>query len=108
MDPNLVRILKTNPDIKIKLEVDSRDLMRFALDMMEAGRIEAENKARAVDGFLTAEQVEELFQISSSTLRRLRVKKILSPVWIAGNRRYRKQDVLALVTEDTNAADTDK
>ncbi len=102
MDANLVDILKVNPDLKIKLEVDSRDMMRFGLDMMEAGRIEGEKTAKANDGFMTPEQVQELVQISPSTLRRWRAGKILCPVWIAGLRRYRKQDVMALVTEDTN------
>lgn len=102
MDANLVDILKVNPDLKIKLEVDSRDMMRFGFDMMEAGRIEGEKTAKANDGFMTPEQVQELVQISPSTLRRWRAGKILCPVWIAGLRRYRKQDVMALVTEDTN------
>lgn len=102
MDANLVDILKVNPDLKIKLEVDSRDMMRFGLDMMQAGRIEGEKTAKANDGFMTPEQVQELVQISPSTLRRWRAGKILCPVWIAGLRRYRKQDVMALVTEDTN------
>lgn len=105
MDPNLVHILKANPDIKIKLEVDSRDMMRFGLDMMEAGRIEGEKTAKANDGFMTPEQVQELVQISSSTLRRWRVSKKLCPVWVAGLRRYRKQDVLALVTEDSGTTE---
>lgn len=102
MEANLVDILKVNPDLKIKLEVDSRDMMRFGFDMMEAGRIEGEKTAKANDGFMTPEQVQELVQISPSTLRRWRAGKILCPVWIAGLRRYRKQDVMALVTEDTN------
>lgn len=102
MDANLVDILKVNPDLKIKLEVDSRDMMRFGLDMMEAGRIEGEKTAKVNEGYLTPEQVQEMVQISPSTLRRWRLGKILCPVWIAGLRRYRKQDVLALVTEDSD------
>ena len=102
MDANLVQILKANPDLKISFEVDSRDLMRFGIDAMEAGRIEGEKKAKANEGLLTPEQVQEMVQISPSTLRRWRVSKILSPVWVAGLRRYRKQDVLALVTEDSD------
>lgn len=105
MNTNLVDILKVNPDLKIKLEVDSRDMMRFGLDMMEAGRIDAEKKAKTVEGFMTPEQVQELVQVSPSTLRRWRVSKILSPVWVAGLRRYRKQDVLALVTEDSDSTE---
>lgn len=105
MDANLVDILKVNPDLKIKLEVDSRDMMRFGLDMMEAGRIEGEKTAKTVEGFMTPEQVQELVQVSPSTLRRWRVSKILSPVWVAGLRRYRKQDVLALVTEDSDSTE---
>lgn len=101
MDANLVNVLRSNPELKITIEVDSRDMMRFGMDMMEAGRIDAEKKARTNEGFLTPEQVQELVQISPSTLRRWRVGKILCPVWIAGLRRYRKQDVLALVNEDT-------
>lgn len=102
MDANLINVLKSNPDLKITVEVDSRDMMRFGLDMLEAGRIEAEKKARIVEGFLTPEQVQELVQISASTLRRWRAGKVLCPVWIAGLRRYRKQDVLALVAEDSD------
>lgn len=105
MDPNLVHILKSNPDIKIKLEVDGRDMMKFGLDMMEAGRIEGEKTAKTNEGFMTPEQVQELVQISPSTLRRWRVGKILCPVWVAGLRRYRKQDVLALVTEDSDTTE---
>lgn len=107
MDANLVNILTSNPDLKITVEVDSRDMMRFGLDMMEAGRIEGEKKAKTDEGFLTPEQVQELVQISPSTLRRWRVGKILCPVWIAGLRRYRKQDVLALVTEDSDTTITE-
>lgn len=107
MDANLVHILRTNPDVKITVEVDSRDMMRFGLDMMEAGRIDAEKKAKTAEGFFTPEQVQELVQISASTLRRWRVAKILCPVWVAGLRRYRKQDVLALVTEDSDTTITE-
>lgn len=106
MDVNLVHILKANPDLKITVEVDSRDMMRFGLDMMEAGRIEGEKKAKTDEGFLTPEQVQEMVQISPSTLHRWRVGKILCPVWIAGLRRYRKEDVLALVTEDSANTET--
>ena len=102
MDANIVNVLRSNPELKITIEVDSRDMMRFGLDMMEAGRIEGEKTAKANDGFMTPEQVQELVQISPSTLQRWRKGKILCPVWIAGLRRYRKHDVMALVTEDIN------
>ncbi len=106
MDANLLSVLTANPNLKITLEVDSRDMIRFGLDVMEAGRLEGERKARTDEGLLTPEQVQDLVQVSPSTLRRWRVSKILSPVWVAGLRRYRKRDVQALIYEDSDSTST--
>lgn len=91
-----------HPDVT--LAIKAGDLFDFSRRIVAEEKEACAMESDSLEVFLTAEQVMAMTQVSESTLRRWRVGKILSPVWIAGNRRYRKQDVLALVTEDSDTS----
>lgn len=106
MSSNFYDFVMDHPDVT--LGIKACDLLAFGRRLIaEQKDACAAEESESLEVFLTPEQVIEMTQVSESTLRRWRVGKILSPVWIAGNRRYRKQDVLALVTEDSDTTITE-
>ena len=100
MSSSMYDFVQNHPDVT--LAIKAGDLLSFGRRLIAEQKEAYAEESKDQEVFLTAEQVIEMTHVSESTLRRWRVGKILCPVWIAGLRRYRKQDVLALVTEDSD------
>lgn len=103
MSTSIYDFVTAHPDVT--LGIKGGDLLAFGRRLIAEEKEARVEEPESLEEFLTAEQVMTMTQVSESTLRRWRTKKILCPVWIAGNRRYRRQDVLALVTEDSAASE---
>ena len=80
------------------------DLNRFSRQLIDGVRDELEKQntkaeAEKKEVFLLPGEVESTYHISRSTLYRLARAKVLIPVWVGGQRRYRRSDLEAYINQ---------
>lgn len=99
---NLFDYFRDNPNTPIVLKAE--DLMIFSQNLIISFREEFERQVRAKkrnkeEDFLLPENVTSTYHISRSTLYRLAKSNLLIPVWVGGQRRYRRRDVEAYINK---------
>ena len=76
------------------LTVHAGDLGHFARELLAEARQNFERERAAIaEGYITPEMVKTLLRISESTLYRMAKAKILVPVFVGGQKRYRRSDL---------------
>ena len=78
--------------------VDSMTLEEVARELLAEARQDFERERAAIaegktEEYLTPEMVKTLLRISESTLYRMAKAKILIPVFVGGQKRYRRSDL---------------
>ena len=96
MKLDLFEILREFPETT--LTVHAGDLGHFARELLaEAHQDFERERAAIVEGkteeYLTPEAVKNLLSISESTLYRMAKATILIPVFVGGQKRYRRSDL---------------
>lgn len=91
-----IELFRENPDMPCVLR--AKDLLGFSNQLVQEVRDEFEREQKVLaekteDELLTPETVMSIGHISRATLYRLAKAKILVPVWVGGQRRYRRQDM---------------
>ena len=84
--------------------VRAEDLDRFSRELVKGVREELEMQlarkmADREEEFILPNVVESTYHISRTTLYRLAKAGILVPVWVGGQRRYRRRDVEAYINK---------
>ena len=97
---DLIELLKQCPDAT--LQVTASDLGIFSRKLIAETRREFERERAAIEAgkaenYLEPETVKAMLKISESTLYRMAKSKILEPVWIAGQKRFRQSDIDRIV-----------
>lgn len=97
---DVFEFIKQFPDATIKISANELD--QFARKLVSEYKREFERERAAVEAgkaeyYLEPETVKSMLKISESTLYRMSKSKILEPVWIAGQKRFRKSDLDKLV-----------
>lgn len=93
---DILEILREFPETSLTLHAG--DLNHFARQLLAEARQEFERE-RAVaaqektEDYLTSEMVKTLLRISESTLYRLAKTKILTPVFVGGQKRYKRSEI---------------
>ena len=93
---DLFELLREFPEAN--LTVHAGDLGHFARELLAEARQDFERERAAIaeekkEEFLTPEMVKTLLRISESTLYRMAKAKILIPVFVGGQKRYRRSDL---------------
>lgn len=97
---DILEILREFPETS--LTIHAGDLNHFARQLLAEARQEFERE-RAIaaqektEDYLTSEMVKTLLRISESTLYRLAKTKILTPVFVGGQKRYKRSDIEKLL-----------
>lgn len=96
MKLDLFELLREFPEAT--LTVHAGDLGRFARELLAEARQDFERERAAIaegktEEYLTPEMVKTLLRISESTLYRMAKAKILVPVFVGGQKRYRRSDL---------------
>lgn len=102
---DLLELIKHCPGITIS--IGAAELGMFAKQLIAEARREFERERAAIEAgkveiYRDPEEVKTMLKISDSTLYRMAKSKILEPVWIAGQKRFRQSDIDKLV-HNTNA-----
>lgn len=95
MKLDLFELLREFPEAT--LTVHAGDLGHFARELLAEARQDFERERAAIaegktEEYLTPEMVKTLLRISESTLYRMAKAKILVPVFVSGQKRYRRSD----------------
>ena len=93
---DLFELLREFPEAN--LTVHAGDLGHFARELLAEARQDFERERAAIaeekkEEYLTPEMVKTLLRISESTLYRMAKTKILIPVFVGGQKRYRRSDL---------------
>ena len=93
---DLLELLRVFPEAN--LTVHAGDLGHFARELLAEARQDYERERAAIaeenkEEYLTPEMVKTLLRISESTLYRMAKAKILLPVFVGGQKRYRRSDL---------------
>lgn len=93
---DLFELLREFPEAN--LTVHAGDLGYFARELLAEARQDYERERAAIaeekkEEYLTPEMVKTLLRISESTLYRMAKAKILIPVFVGGQKRYRRSDL---------------
>ena len=92
---DILELLNRCPNATICIQAS--DLGHFARQLLAEARKDYERHRREMDDkenvLLDAEAVKTALGISQATLYRFAKSKILEPVWIGGQRRYRQGDI---------------
>lgn len=96
MKLDLFELLREFPEAT--LTVHAGDLGHFARELLAEARQDFERERAAIaegktEEYLTPEMVKTLLRISESTLYRMAKSKILVPVFVGGQKRYRRSDL---------------
>ena len=96
MKLDLFELLREFPEAN--LTVHAGDLGHFARELLAEARQDFERERAAIaegktEEYLTPEMVKTLLRISESTLYRMAKTKILIPVFVGGQKRYRRSDL---------------
>lgn len=96
MKLDLFELLREFPEAT--LTVHAGDLGHFARELLAEARQDFERERAAIaegktEEYLTPEMVKTLLRISESTLYRMAKAKILVPVFVGGQKRYRRSDL---------------
>lgn len=96
MTLDLFELLREFPEAT--LTVHAGDLGHFARELLAEARQDFERECAAIaegktEEYLTPEMVKTLLRISESTLYRMAKAKILIPVFVVGQKRYRRSDL---------------
>ena len=96
MKLDLFELLREFPEAN--LTVHAGDLGHFARELLAEARQDYERERAAIaeektEEFLTPEMVKTLLRISESTLYRMAKAKILIPVFVGGQKCYRRSDL---------------
>lgn len=94
MKLDLFELLREFPEAT--LTVHAGDLGHFARELLDEASQDFERAAIAegkTEEYLTPEMVKTLLRISESTLYRMAKAKILVPVFVGGQKRYRRSDL---------------
>ena len=99
---NIIELMRHCPRATVCLTIS--ELGTFAKQLIAESRDEFEREriAAAQDKaelYLTSELVKEKLSISDSTLYRMCRAKILRPIWVGGQKRYRLSDIHKIVDE---------
>lgn len=102
---DLLELIKYCPGTTIS--IGAAELGMFAKQLIAEARREFERERAAIEAgkaeiYRDPEEVKTMLKISDSTLYRMAKSKILEPVWIAGQKRFRQSDIDKLV-HNTNA-----
>lgn len=106
---DLLEILREFPDTTIN--VRAGDLAHFARQLLDEAMQESRHK-RAVDildkgdELLTSEMVKGILQISDSTLYRLAKAKILTPIYVGRQKRFKRSDIFKLQSPGATSRST--
>lgn len=100
---NIIELIKHCPDAIVNIKV--AELGLFARQLIAESRNEFERERIAIaqdqaESYLTPELVKEKLSISESTLYRMSKAKILQPVWVGGQKRYRQSDIDKIVAKN--------
>ncbi len=93
---DLFELLREFPEAT--LTVHAGDLGHFARELLAEARQDFERERAAIaeekkEEYLTPEMVKTLLRISESTIYRMAKAKILVPVFVGGQKRYRRSDL---------------
>ena len=93
---DLLELLREFPEAN--LTVHAGDLGHFARELLAEARQDFERERAAIaeekkEEYLTPEMVKTLLRISESTLYRMAKAKNLIPVFVGGQKRYRRSDL---------------
>ena len=93
---DLFELLREFPEAN--LTVHAGDLGHFARELLAEARQDFERERAAIaeekkEEYFTPEMVKTLLSISESTLYRMAKAKILIPVFVGGQKRYRRSDI---------------
>ena len=93
---NIIELFRKNPEMPCFLQAS--DLLNMAHQLVEEVREEYERQQNVKDlekreEYLSPETVMSICHISRATLYRLRKAKLLFPVMVGGQLRYRRQDL---------------
>ena len=96
MKLDLFELLREFPEAT--LTIHAGDLGHFARELLAEARQDFERERAAIaegktEEYLTPEMVKTLLRISESTLYRMAKAKILIPVFVGGQNRYRRSDL---------------
>jgi predicted DNA-binding transcriptional regulator AlpA len=84
MYKNIVEIAKEYPHINVTLTAEQLiEAIDYCVD-----RTRREITSEKEERYLTQKQVEEMFNISNTTIWRMEKKNILTPIFIGGQKRY--------------------
>lgn len=102
---DIMELIKQCPGATIS--IGAAELGLFAKQLIAEARREFERERAAIEAgkaevYRDSEEVKTMLKISDSTLYRMAKSKILEPVWIAGQKRFRQSDIDKLV-HNTNA-----
>lgn len=97
---NVYELLRQCPEATISVKLSELGL--FAKQLVAETRNEFERQQIAIahekaESYLTSELVKEKLCISESTLYRMCKAKILQPIWVGGQKRYRLSDINKIV-----------
>jgi len=102
---DLIELIKQCPGTSIS--IGAAELGMFAKQLIAEARREFERERAAIEAgkaelYRTPVEVLEMLSISSSTLYRMSISKILEPIWVAGQKRYRQSDIDKMVRREQN------
>lgn len=91
-----IDLFRDNPDMPCVLR--ATDLLGFSNQLVQEIRDEFEREQKVLaekteDELLTPEAVMAIAKISRATLYRIAKARILLPIWVGGQRRYRRKDL---------------
>ena len=97
---DLIELIKQCPDTTIS--IGAAELGMFAKQLIAEARREFERERAAIEAgkaevYLEAEDVKQMLKVSDSTLYRFNKSEILCPVWVGGQKRYRRSDIDRIV-----------
>ena len=106
MKLDLFELLREFPEAT--LTVHAGDLGHFARELMAEAHQNFERERAALaeekkEEYLTPEKVKTLLSISESTLYRMAKAKILIPVFVGGQKRYRRSDLDKILNPRSDA-----
>lgn len=102
---DLIELIKQCPGTSIN--VTAGELGTFARQLIAETKREFERERASIEAgksekFLEPETVKSMLKISDSTLYRMGRARILEPVWIAGQKRFKQSDI-DKITKKTDA-----
>ena len=97
---DLIELIKQCPGTTIS--IGAAELGMFARQLITEARREFERERAAIEAgkaevYLETEDVKQMLKVSDSTLYRFNKSEILCPVWVGGQKRYRRSDIDRIV-----------